>query len=224
MRTWRVLWSAVWVSALAGCGHRSPGAEPQGEVRAAEPASEFAEALVPGKHQASAVFAMGCFWCAEKDLEAQPGVVSVQSGYAGGAADRPKYKQLFLTDHAEVVQVIYDTRATSYEALLEAFWHGVDPHDGGGQFCDRGRQYRPAIFPLDEGQLTAAQASLAAVDAALELPIRVSIEEDATFWPAETYHQDFYKKNPAHYASYRAGCRRDAKLRSVWGDEALIAH
>jgi len=174
--------------------------------------------------RARAVFAMGCFWCAETAFEGQPGVVSVVSGYTGGTLAEPTYHDVGTgrTGHAEAIEVVFDPTVTSFPALLERFWHNVDPTDGEGQFCDRGSQYRSAIFPTDEQQRTEAEASLAALAASVRLPgpIATRIEPAAPFFPAEAYHQDFHRKNPVRYRSYRFGCGRDARLKELWGDLA----
>ncbi|MFM2163447.1 MAG: peptide methionine sulfoxide reductase MsrA [Pseudomonadota bacterium] len=168
--------------------------------------------------QAVAVFASGCFWCSESDFEKAPGVISVQSGYAGGPEANPTYEQVGSgrTGHAEAVRVVYDPARTSYPALLAWYWRHVDPFDGGGQFCDRGKQYRPAIFPQDATQRKDAEASKVAIEQVLRRPVAVTIEAGGPFYVAEAYHQDFYKTNPARYTSYRSGCGRDARVKAVW--------
>ncbi|HSD67281.1 MAG TPA: peptide-methionine (R)-S-oxide reductase MsrB [Vicinamibacteria bacterium] len=174
---------------------------------------------------ARATFAGGCFWCVEASLEKVPGVVSVVSGYAGGRVKNPSYEQVSAgtTGHAESVQVTYDPARLSYERLVEIFWRNVDPIDAGGQFCDRGTQYRSAIFYADEAQKRAAEESKRALEASgrLKKPVVTAIVPLEAFYPAEEYHQDFYKKNPLRYSTYRAGCGRDRRLAQVWGDEAI---
>ncbi|MCB9681069.1 MAG: peptide-methionine (S)-S-oxide reductase MsrA [Alphaproteobacteria bacterium] len=169
--------------------------------------------------QAEARFAMGCFWCAESDFEHVPGVIDAVSGYAGGHTTQPTYHEVGSgsTGHAEAIRVIYDPTKVTYPELLATFWHGIDPFDGGGQFCDHGSQYRPAIFPLDDAQRTAAEASLKAVEKDLGKPVAVKLEDGGTFWVAEDYHQDFWKTNAEHYQRYRMGCGRDARTKAVWG-------
>jgi peptide methionine sulfoxide reductase msrA/msrB len=170
---------------------------------------------------ARATFAGGCFWCMEPPFEKIAGVQSVTSGYAGGRIKSPSYEQVSAggTGHAEVVQVAYDPSRVSYEQLLEVFWRNVDPSDGGGQFCDRGNQYRTAIFYEGESQKLAALESKRALDASgvLGRPVVTEVVALEAFYPAEGYHQDFYKKNPARYHSYRAGCGRDRRLAQLWG-------
>jgi peptide-methionine (S)-S-oxide reductase len=178
----------------------------------------------PAASNAKAIFAGGCFWCEETAFEGVPGVVSVTSGFTGGQKKNPTYEEVSSgsTGHAESVEVIFDPGKISYERLLEIFWHNVDPFDAGGQFCDRGTQYRSAIFYLDDAQRQAALASKAKLE---EQPrfkgkIVTQIVAASTFYPAEEYHQDFYKKNPVRYREYRLGCGRDARLKQIWGEAA----
>ncbi|HJK91661.1 MAG TPA: peptide-methionine (S)-S-oxide reductase MsrA [Polyangiaceae bacterium LLY-WYZ-15_(1-7)] len=222
--------------AVAACGSADPEpASPSASTTPAEPGPRAEEdtpsapppegvhrAPEPGEGQAVAVFAGGCFWCMEKPFEELEGVVSVLSGYAGGDVDAPTYEQVSAgrTGHAEAVRVLYDPSVVSYEALLRVFWHNVDPTDGGGQFCDRGSQYRTAIFPQDDAQRAAAEASKAAIAAELDAPIVTALEEADAFWVAEGYHQDYYRTHPSRYQRYRLGCRRDARLQQLWGESA----
>jgi methionine-S-sulfoxide reductase len=174
--------------------------------------------------EATAIFAGGCFWCEESAFEGLPGVVSVVSGYTGGHVANPTYEDVSSgrTGHTESARVTYDPAKISYAKLLDVYWHNVDPTDGDGQFCDRGSQYRPAIFYLDDAQKKEAEASKRKLEEIpkLEGKIAVQIVAAATFYPAEEYHQDFCKKKPAHYEAYRKGCRRDARLKEIWGDAA----
>ena len=174
---------------------------------------------------AKATFAGGCFWCMEPPFDKLDGVVSTISGCTGGEQDRPTYEQVSAggTGHAEAVQVLYDPAVISYERLLEVFWRNVDPLDAGGQFCDRGDQYRTAIFAEDESQLQAAQASTRALEESKRFgkPIETEIVKASVFYPAEEYHQDFYEKHPLKYKFYRFSCGRDARLRELWGSDAL---
>jgi peptide-methionine (S)-S-oxide reductase len=169
-----------------------------------------------------ALFAGGCFWCMETAFEGQPGVKEVISGFSGGNTKNPSYEEVSAggTGHAESVRVVYDPAKTSYAKLLELFWHNVDPFSAEGQFCDRGHQYRSAIFYLDEAQQKAAEASKRAVEAQLKHHVVTEVVAAGPFYPAEEYHQDFYRKNPGRYYSYRAGCGRDARLKDVWGAAA----
>ena len=177
----------------------------------------------PGE-KATAIFAGGCFWCEETAYEGQPGVLSVISGYTGGTVKNPTYEQVSsgTTGHAESVEVTYDPKVTSYEKLLEIFWHNVDPFTKDAQFCDHGHQYRSAIFYKDEAQKKAAEASKAKLeeDPKFKGKIVTEITQASAFYPAEEYHQDFWKKSPARYYSYRAGCGRDARLKQIWGEAA----
>ncbi|HKY32841.1 MAG TPA: peptide-methionine (R)-S-oxide reductase MsrB [Candidatus Polarisedimenticolia bacterium] len=175
----------------------------------------------------SAVFAGGCFWCMEPPFDAIPGVAATISGYAGGSEPDPSYEQVSsgATGHREAIQVIYDPARVSYETLLEVFWTNVDPTDDSGQFCDKGRQYRTGIFTADPTQRRLAEASKAALLSSRPFggPVTTEVLPLARFWPAEDYHQDFYKKNPAHYKAYRFGCGRDRRLDSLWGERRTAA-
>jgi len=170
----------------------------------------------------SVVFAGGCFWCMEKPFEVLNGVSSVTSGYAGGHVKNPTYKQVSAggTGHAEVVQVFYDPRKVSFEELLYVYWRNVDPLDGQGQFCDRGSSYRPAIFYRTDEQRKLAELSRKKVAEILGNRVEVQIEPLEAFYPAEDYHQNYYKENKIRYWYYRKRCGRDARLEDVWGDEA----
>ena len=185
----------------------------------ADPAASSAEAP---EGAARATFAGGCFWCMEPPFDKPDGVYSTTSGYAGGKVKNPSYRQVSagVTGHAEAIQVVYDPERVTYEELLEVFWHNVDPLDGGGQFCDRGSQYRTAIFFEGDEQRRAAEASKQALTDSGRLPgpIVTEITPLEAFYPAEDYHQDFYKRNPVRYTSYRAGCGRDRRLKQLWGE------
>ncbi len=173
---------------------------------------------------AKATFAGGCFWCMEPPFEKLDGVLSVTSGYTGGKKTNPTYEEVSSggTGHLESVEILFDPAKVSFEQLLEVFWRNVDPTDGGGQFCDRGEQYRTAIFVHDAAQRSAAEASKAALDAAKRLPgpVVTPILAASAFYPAEEYHQDYWKKNPLRYRYYRGGCGRDERLKELWGSEA----
>ncbi|MEO6170739.1 MAG: peptide-methionine (S)-S-oxide reductase MsrA [Lysobacter sp.] len=175
-----------------------------------------------GAGPAVAIFAGGCFWCMEPPYDALPGVISTESGYIGGHVARPTYEQVSAggTGHAEAVRVTYDPRRIGYPKLLEVFWRNIDPVAVDRQFCDSGDQYRSAIFPIDEGQRRQAEASRAALqsDPRFRQPIATRIEATATFYPAEGYHQDYYKKNPVRYKYYRYSCGRDRRLQELWGE------
>ena len=172
--------------------------------------------------QATAIFAGGCFWCLESDMDYLPGVISTTSGYTGGTIPNPTYKTHHHGGgdaHYEAVQVIYDPSIVSYDAILTAFWHSVDVTDDGGQFCDRGASYRTAVFAVTPEQRAKAMESKAALADGdwPKKPIVTPILDAAKFYPAEIYHQDYYKKNPIRYRYYRNGCRRDQTVKKVWG-------
>jgi peptide methionine sulfoxide reductase msrA/msrB len=167
----------------------------------------------------TATFAGGCFWCVESDFEKIPGVVKVISGYTGGSGDNPSYESYSRTGHVEAVQIFYDPSKISYEQLLEFLWRHMDPTDAGGQFGDRGPQYRSAIFYHDEEQRRLAEKSKEALGKSgrFAKPIVTEIIKFNKFFNAEDYHQDYYKKNPLRYKYYRHGSGRDQFLEKVWG-------
>jgi methionine-S-sulfoxide reductase len=169
-----------------------------------------------------ATFAGGCFWCMEPPFDVVEGVVSTVSGYTGGSSQNPSYKQVSSgrTRHLEAVQIEYDPRKVTYSQLLDVFWRNIDPTDSGGQFCDRGAQYRTAIFTQTEDQRRLAEESKAELEASAKLPkpIVTEIRPASEFYAAEDYHQDYYKKNPIHYKRYRHGCGRDRVLKKLWGE------
>ena len=170
---------------------------------------------------AKATFAAGCFWCTEEAMDTVPGVVSTVSGYMGGRTKRPTYEQVSsgTTGHTEAVEVTYDPSKVSYERLLEKFWVNHYPTVIDRQFCDRGSQYRPEIFYHGAEQKRLAEASKAKweKDKPFRQPILTPITAASEFWPAEDYHQDYYKKNPVQYKFYVTGCGRYARLDQLWG-------
>ena len=173
----------------------------------------------------TAVFAGGCFWCLEHDLEHLPGVIDAISGYSGGHVDQPTYRQVSGEDtgHQEAVEVRFDPAVISYSTLLRSYWRNVDPFDGGGQFCDRGDSYRPVIFTADAAQAKAAESSAEAAAQDLGRPrsaIKVELRASAPFWPAEQYHQNYAELNDLKYSFYRFSCGRDRRLDDVWGAQA----
>jgi peptide-methionine (S)-S-oxide reductase len=172
----------------------------------------------------TAIFAGGCFWCVESDFDKLPGVVSTTSGYTGGHVPHPTYHQVSAGDtgHAESVEIVYDPKVVSYRQLLDYYWHSIDPTVKDRQFCDVGTQYRTAIFTLDDEQKRLAEASRAEIERTkpFKAPIVTEIVKAGKFWPAEGYHQDYYKKNPLRYHFYREGCGRDARLKQLWGSLA----
>ena len=173
--------------------------------------------------RATATFAGGCFWCMEPPFDELDGVVSTTSGYTGGHKANPTYEEVTAggTGHFEAVQVVYDPAKISYERLLKVYWRNVDPTDAGGQFCDRGDSYRTAIFYHGDRQKRAAEQSKAALDRSkpFEQPIVTPIVAAAEFYPAEEYHQDYYRKNPLRYKFYRYSCGRDQRLEALWGKQ-----
>ena len=220
---------ALLVACSSSCGgEETSPANPDPSASAGEdqPARDLEGGTVAAPAQpegrAVAIFAGGCFWCMEGPFEALGGVDSVLSGYAGGPEQHPSYRDVahHRTGHAEAIRVVYDPAVVSYEQLLEVFFHNVDPTDEGGQFCDRGEQYRTAIFPVDDEQRTAARAAIERAGEQLDETIATRLESFDHFWVAEDYHQDFYRTNPEHYTRYRRGCGRDDRLRELWGDAA----
>jgi len=169
----------------------------------------------------TAILAGGCFWCIEADYEKLDGVLDVVSGYTGGELKNPTYKQVSSGKggHIEVVEVSFDASRISYAEILDYFWRHIDPTRDDGQFCDRGPQYRPAIFYSGETQHREAQASEKRIAASKPFtePLKVELIAATEFYPAEDYHQDYYKKNPVRYKFYRYNCGRDARVETLWG-------
>ena len=178
-----------------------------------------ATAAPAAPQQASAVFAGGCFWCTESDFDKMPGVVSTTSGYTGGKLHNPTYKQVSAggTGHIEAVRVVYDPARISYATLAARFMQTIDPLDSGGSFCDRGHGYRSAFFVANAQERRVAEALNARASSILKKPVATLILPAATFYLAEDYHQDYYKKNPIRYRFYRQNCGRDARLAALWG-------
>jgi len=172
------------------------------------------------EHEAIATFAGGCFWCTEADFEIHEGVSDAISGYLDGHIDNPSYQQVSggKSGHVEAVEVHYDPNVISYQQLLEIFWRHVDPTDNGGQFVDRGDQYKPYIFFHNTNQKSAAESSKTLLNASgrYDKPVSTEIRQVSKFWPAEEYHQDYYKKNPIRYKFYRYNSGRDQYLESIW--------
>lgn len=171
-----------------------------------------------------ATFAGGCFWCVESDFDHVPGVVKTISGYTGGKTKNPSYRDVTSggSGHYEAVQIYFDPMKTTYAKLLDVFWRSVDPTDGGGQFCDRGMSYQTAIFANTPEQKELALASKTALEKAkiLKDPIVTPVLDSASFYPAEGYHQNYYKNNSYRYKFYRLSCGRDARIKKLWGDQA----
>ena len=207
-----VSWGLTATAATSGTSTPKPAAKP-----AAAPAAKATRTEV-------ATFAMGCFWCGESQIEGLPGVKSVVSGYTGGIVDHPTYEQVGTgrSGHYEAVQITFDPSVVSYAKLLDLFWHGIDPTQADGQVCDRGPQYRSAVFTHDAAQKKQAEDSRRALEASkvLKKPIVTQILAASTFWPAEDYHQDYCRVQPDRYAMYREGCGRDRRLAELWGEKA----
>jgi len=182
----------------------------------------LAVAPVHAQKTEKAIFAAGCFWCTEAAFQDVPGVISAVSGYTGGTVKNPSYEQVSSgrTGHAESVEVTFDPAKVSYDRLLDIFWVNHDPTVTNRQFCDGGTQYRPAIFTLSDEQKRIAEASKAKWQKLKPFPqpILTQIVPAGRFWPAEDYHQDYYKKNPLQYRFYVSGCGRYARLDSLWGE------
>ncbi|MDT8403463.1 peptide-methionine (S)-S-oxide reductase MsrA [Sulfuriflexus sp.] len=201
------LWLVLMVGALlpvTGIAQQNPGNE----------------AKAVANHE-TAIFAGGCFWCVEADFDKVPGVVNTVSGYIGGEKKNPTYEEVSggSTGHAEAVQITYDETRVSYEKLLDVFWHSVDPTTPERQFCDKGDQYRTAIFYTNEEQRKLAGVSKEALQRSRPFaePVVTEITRAGEFYPAEQYHQDYYKKNPIRYKFYRYTCGRDQRLEELWG-------
>jgi peptide-methionine (S)-S-oxide reductase len=197
----RLLLSLAFIAAAVGL------AAAQGQPDPAQPS------------RAVAIFAGGCFWCVEADFDKVPGVLETISGYTGGHAVNPTYKQVSGggTGHAEAVQVVYDPGKVSYATLLDYFWRTIDPTVKDRQFCDTGDEYRTAIFVKGAEERKLAEASKKKVAATLGKPVYTQIADAGPFYKAEDYHQDFYKKNELKYKFYRWNCGRDQRLQELWG-------
>lgn len=181
----------------------------------------IARAAAPQPRYSVAIFAGGCFWCMVHPFDSVKGVVQVTSGYTGGTTRNPTYEEVSsgFTGHREAVQVLYDPRQVRYQQLLDIFWRNVDPTNRDGQFCDVGEQYKSAIYYRDAAQKQLAEASKKAVERRFR-EVYTDVLPASQFWPAEEYHQDYYKKNPVRYKFYRFNCGRDHKLESLWGKPA----
>ena len=222
--------SLLLILILATAPLFAQGSSPEPSAAPADSAEPGAE-VVNTDGLADAVFGGGCFWCMEEAYEKVPGVAEVVSGYAGGTASNPTYRQVVNggTGHTEVVRVYYDPEIVSYEDLLYVFWRNVDLTDGLGQFCDRGLSYRPEIFYETEEQRTLAEASLRETEASsrfqqIAVPITpldvIDADVNDGFWIAEAYHQDYYVTNSLRYLLYKEACGRVRRLTQLWGDEA----
>ncbi|MEH6626998.1 MAG: peptide-methionine (R)-S-oxide reductase MsrB [Motiliproteus sp.] len=185
--------------------------------------AEPSDQKMMNEHSSTAIFAGGCFWCSESDFEKLPGVTEVISGYIGGHVDNPSYREVSAgkSGHVESVEVHYDPSKISYNDLLEAFWRHVNPTDSGGQFVDRGHQYSPNIYYQSEAEKLAAEQSRDQLQASgrYNKPLNTGIHMATKFWPAEDYHQDYYKRNPIRYKYYRYNSGRDQHIDEVWGED-----
>lgn len=177
----------------------------------------------PSNNHETALFAGGCFWCVESDFDKIPGVMETVSGYTGGHTLNPTYEEVSAggTGHAEAVQVVYDPAKVSYKELVDKFWRTIDPTTPDRQFCDSGNQYRSAIFYANPQQKMIAEQSKMALEKTkpFKAPLVTEITQATTFYAAEDYHQNFYKKNPVRYNCYRFSCGRDKRLEQLWGKE-----
>ena len=207
---------SIWLAVLLGFVTFAASAADDPKAPAALPA--------PTAHQQVATFAGGCFWCMEPPFDGLPGVIATTSGYTGGTRENPTYEQVSYeeTGHAEAVQVLFDPAQISYERLLEVFWRNIDPTALDYQFCDAGHQYRSEIFYHGDAQRIAALASRDALtrNKPFAGAIVTQISKAGTFYPAENYHQDYYRKNPVRYKLYRYQCGRDQRLEELWGKPA----
>ena len=186
--------------------------------------SLFVTPVFAEKQPSTAIFAGGCFWCMEPPFDKLDGVISTTSGYIGGHKDNPTYKEVSsgTTGHTEAIEIKYDASKIKYKELLTVFWKNIDPTSGNGQFCDRGSQYRPGIFYLNDDQRKAAVNSLNQLEKnkPFKAPVKVEITEATTFYAAEDYHQDYYLTNPIRYKYYRYACGRDKRLEHIWGENS----
>lgn len=203
----RIVFGLLAILGIAAIGLTSAADKKDGEMSALT-------------QSATAIFAGGCFWCTESDFEKLPGVISAESGYTGGQKVNPTYEEVSAgsTGHAEAVRVTYDPAKVGYAQLVEYFWQTIDPTVKDQQFCDFGNQYRSAIFVGNDAEKKIAEDSRAALQATGRFKsIQTEIVAASVFYPAEDYHQDYYKKNPIRYKYYRNGCGRDARLEELWG-------
>lgn len=197
-------------------------AQPAPKQTATPAAAAKTAALLAGLE--TATFASGCFWCSESDFDKVKGVTETTSGYMGGHTKNPTYGEVGTgtTGHAESLQVKFDPKVVSYKQLVDYYWRHTDVLDGGGQFCDRGSQYRPVIFVAGSEQRKIAEESKAALEKSgrFSQPIAVEIADAGAFTPAEDYHQNYHNTHSLQYTYYRHACGRDARLEQLWGDEA----
>lgn len=205
------LWMAFVVAFCVAARVESAGAAAQ--TAGTRPGAAHARTL------RSAVFAGGCFWCVEEAFDQVKGVAETISGYTGGNVPNPTYEQVTAggTAHVEAVLVRYDPKTVTYQTLLDVFWHNIDPFDAGGQFCDRGDNYRSVIFYHSDRQKALAETSKKAVEAKLGKAVVTAIMHAGPFYPAEMYHQNYHQNNPWRYKLYKWSCGRAARLEEIWG-------
>ena len=212
--------SASFLTACSASGADPVNANLEANIPPSATAAQMAYVPTVRANRQEAIVAGGCFWCVESDFETVTGVTEVISGYSGGSLANPTYKQVGRggTGHIEVAKIIFDPTLISYRELMDKYWMTVDPTDAGGQFCDRGQSYETAIF-VTPSQRAEAEASKLALSTSGRLKNKVvtPIRDAVTFYDAEDYHQDYYKKNPKRYKYYRKGCGRDAHLKKLWG-------
>ena len=208
-----------WAQAAAEAEARDGAETPTAATSLPEDPLAQAEPIEPDP-ATMAIFAGGCFWCVEKDFDHVAGVVETVSGYIGGRFRNPTYQSHTSAGDLEAVRVTFDPAVTDFATLARIFLRTIDVTDDRGQFCDRGNSYRTAFFVLDETQRATAEDAIAQAEADLGERVRTRILDAPTFWPAETYHQDYHLKNPVRYGFYRTTCGRDRTVRRVWGEAA----
>jgi peptide-methionine (S)-S-oxide reductase len=224
--TGRIMGAGLLAAAGVGCVPPGTPSTPGQGVRPVEASAATTPVTAPpvakatATNTATAVFAGGCFWCIEKDFEKLEGVLEVESGYTAGNTSMPTYEQVSAgkTGHTEAVRVRYDPTKVSYPQLVEYFWRHIDPTVKDRQFCDAGSQYRSGIYWQNETERKVAEDSRDALLKSGRFPaIHTELAAASTFWLAEEYHQDYYKKNPVRYNYYRTNCGRDARVEQLWG-------
>ncbi len=184
--------------------------------------SALAQDAAPAGREA-AVFAGGCFWCVEEAFDKLPGVLATTSGYTGGTVENPTYQDVSAgsTGHFEAVKVEYDPSKVTFDRLLETFWQNIDPFDAAGQFCDKGDSYKSAVFIENDQERQLAEAGTARISEQFKMPVATQVLQEQVFYPAEDYHQDYYKVNPVRYKYYKWGCGRAQRLEEIWGEPAV---
>lgn len=226
LRVLRILaYTAVISGTISGIAIAQTSTQPTTKQPAATQTPVPAATAQPQPTTATAVFASGCFWCTESDFEKINGVLSARSGYIAGSKENPTYQEVSAggTGHTEAVEVTYNPSVVSYAELLKVYWYSMDPLAKDAQFCDHGTQYRSALFYQNDAEKKAiadSKAQLIKDHPQLQDKIQTHILPTGHFWPAEDYHQDYYKKNPIRYKYYRYRCGRDQRVEALWGDKA----